>query len=100
MAGANWNALLPSRKTMKEMSAEELDAAGQASNDCVAILAHGISGIGNLLACAASNDQVGLNASAVTDIGWMLESLGSLISNLTDTGAEATARLPEVKPGA
>lgn len=100
MTAANWNALLPGHQDMKKMSAEELGAAEQASSNYVSVLAHGISGIGNLLACTASNDDTGLSATAVTDIGWMLESLGTLISNLSDTGAAAAFHLTEVKPGA
>lgn len=100
MSAANWNSLLPRHETMRKMSAEELSAAEQASNNYVSVLAHGISGIGNLLACTASNEDNGLCATAVTDIGWMLESLGTLISNLSDTGAAAAFHLTEVKPGA
>ena len=81
------------------MTPEQLKAAEHASESCVTTLAHGISGIGNLLACTASNSETGLNPEALTDIGWLLESLGNLISNLADTGAAANSRLAEIKPG-
>jgi hypothetical protein len=95
-----WNDLLPRHEALKNMTAEQLKAAEQATESCVTVLAHGISGIGHLLACTASNSDTGLNPAVVTDVGWLLESLGSLVGNLSDTGAAATFHLSEVKPGA
>lgn len=97
---SHWNDLLPRHEALKNMNADQLKAAEQATESCVAVLAHGISGIGHLLACTASNGDTGLNPEVVTDIGWLLESLGSLVGNLSDTGAAATFHLSEVKPGA
>ncbi|KGK23875.1 hypothetical protein [Pseudomonas plecoglossicida] len=95
-----WNDLLPRHEALKNMTAGQLKATEQATESCVSVLAHGISGIGHLLACTASNGETGLSSAAVTDIGWLLESLGSLVGNLSDTGAAATYHLSEVKPGA
>ncbi|WP_256674072.1 MULTISPECIES: hypothetical protein [Pseudomonas] len=95
-----WNDLLPRHEALKNMNADQLKAAEQATESCVTVLAHGISGIGHLLACTASNGDTGLNPEVVTDIGWLLKSLGSLVGNLSDTGAAATFHLSEVKPGA
>lgn len=100
MSVANWNDLLPRHEVLKAMNADQLEAAEEASARYVAVLANGISGIGNLLACTASNGDTGLNENAVTEIGWMLESLGSLISNLSDTSSAAAYHLQESKPGA
>lgn len=97
---SRWNDLLPLHEALKDMNADQLKAAEQATESCVSVLAHGISGIGHLLACTASNGDTGLSPDAVTDIGWLLESLGSLVANLADTGAAATYHLSEIKPGA
>lgn len=100
MTAHNWQHLLPKREVIKKMSAVELKDADQSSSEYISVLAHGISGIGNLLACTASNSETGLSERAVADIGWLLESLGALISNLSDVGAEADFHLNEVKLGA
>ncbi|HCS08680.1 MAG TPA: hypothetical protein DIW67_16360 [Pseudomonas sp.] len=99
MTTPSWNSLLPGHQSMKTMSADELGAVEQASGDYLAVLANGISGIGHMLACTASNSETGISSSAVTDIGWMLESLGVLISNLSDTRNSADFLLTEVKVG-
>ncbi len=100
MSVANWNDLLPRHESLERMTSDELKAAEQASANYVSTLAHGISGIGHLLACTASNGDTGLSTEVVTDIGWMLESLGELISNLSETKTAAAFHLTEVKPGA
>ncbi len=82
-----WNDLLPNIEAIEQtMKPDELEQAGRACDQYVMTLAHGISGIGNLLACTASNGDTGLSEDAETDVGWLLESLGTLIANLADTG--------------
>ncbi len=82
-----WNDLLPNVEAIERtMKPDELAQAGRACDQYVMNLAHGISGIGNLLACTASNGETGLSEEAATDVGWLLESLGTLIANLADTG--------------
>lgn len=98
MITANWKDLLISRKAMQALPQDELDAVSRASDDYLHTLAHGVSGLGNLLACTASNGETGLSADAVTSIGWMLDSLGGLISNLSDTSTEADQQISERKP--
>lgn len=100
MRVANWNDVLPKHEALTSMTAAQLKAAEQASENYVSIIANGISGIGNLLACTASNSGTGLSAEAVTEIGWLLESLGTLVSNLADTGKAATYQLNKVSSGA
>ena len=94
---AHWGDMLPSHEAIRKMSPEKLKDISYASSNYLSVIGHGISGIGNLLACTASNSEAGLSANAVTDIGWMLESLGLLISNLSDTGTAAENRLNEIK---
>lgn len=100
MGVANWNALLPKHEALTKMTAEQLKATGQATETYVAVLANGISGIGHLLACTACNGETGLSSETAVEIGWLLESLGTLISNLADTGNAATYHLSQVSPGA
>lgn len=80
-----WNDLLPNYEQIQTMQPEKLDKAEKIAANQVATLALGISGIGNLLACTASTGETGLSDSAVTDVGWMLESLGKLMCSLSDT---------------
>jgi hypothetical protein len=99
----NWNDLLPSIDVIeKNLTPDQLEQAGRACDQYIVTLAHGISGIGNLLACTASNGETGLCEEAATDVGWLLEGLGNLISNLADTGEAAKYRrkqLEEIRKG-
>jgi hypothetical protein len=85
MSAADWNALLPSIEAIESMNADDLTAASEAIETQVASIGFGIAAIGNLLACAASNDETGLCKDAATDIGWLLQSLGTLSAKLSDT---------------
>ena len=93
MSSLNWKDLLLGMESINAMEPDNLEAVRQASDNHMHILAHGISGLGSLLACAADNDDTGLNTQAVTNVGWMLESLGILISNLSDTAAHAERQI-------
>lgn len=97
MSMLNWNDMLLSQETIGAMKPERLEALRQASDNAMHTLAHGVSGIGHLLACTASNSESGLNADAVAHVGWMLESLGGLISNLSDTAAHADCEINRIK---
>ncbi|RMN51785.1 hypothetical protein SAMN05444506_12489 [Pseudomonas syringae] len=96
MKTMGWCDLLIKHKDIAVMDTEDLDALCRATDDRLLALAHGVSGIGNLLACAASNSETGLSLEAVKNIGWMLESLGGLISNLSDTNSEAVHQISEM----
>lgn len=89
MKTMNWRDLMIKRDEIAAMNGEDLDAVIRATDDRLLTLAHGVSGIGNLLACAASNEESGLSPDAVINVGWMLESLGALISNVTEVSAHA-----------
>jgi len=93
----DWNDLLPHHEAIQAMSPERLEAAGRAIDGYVCTLANGVSGIGHLLACTASNGDTGLSEDAATKVGWMLESLGDLISKLSDTGNGINYRLDTIK---
>ncbi|WP_116830159.1 hypothetical protein [Pseudomonas syringae] len=103
MKTMNWCDLLIKREDIAKMDADSLDAVTRATDDRLLSLALGVSGLGNLLACAASNEEAGLSPGAVANVGWMLESIGSLISGMTDVStqaADATLALNSKKVGA
>ncbi|EGH20558.1 hypothetical protein [Pseudomonas amygdali] len=102
MKTMNWCDLLIKRDEITAMNADDLDAVIRATDDQLLTLAHGVSGIGNLLACAASNEESGLSPDAVRNVGWMLESLGALISNVAGVSAHAADATPrrQAKAGA
>jgi uncharacterized membrane protein YgaE (UPF0421/DUF939 family) len=85
MSAACWNALLPSGEAIEAMDADHLTAASEALETQAVSIGFGIAAIGNLLACTASNDETGLCKNAVTDIGWLLQSLGTLSAKLSDS---------------
>lgn len=93
----NWNDILPNHEAIRAMTPAKLDAAEGAATRYIATLAFGIAGVGNLLACTASNDETGLAADAVTNVGWLLDALGDLIGKLADTEAGVSFRKAEVE---
>lgn len=92
MSAANWNAMLPKIATIEAMSAEELEAAAEAVDTHGMAIGFGIAAIGNLLACTASNDETGLCKDAATNIGWLLQSLGTLSAKLADNATAINDR--------
>ncbi|QIQ71357.1 hypothetical protein [Pseudomonas coronafaciens] len=90
MKSMNWIDLLPKNDTIVKMNAEDLDATIRSTESYMHSLAHGVSGIGNLLACAAGNEESGLSPEAVIKVGFMLESLGGLVGTLADVSCNAT----------
>lgn len=100
MKTMKWCDLLPSNDAIAKMNPDELDAVICATYDYMQTIAHGISGIGSMLACAADNENSGVSPEAVVKVGWMLESLGGLITTLSnvssDTADEACNRKLEV----
>lgn len=92
----NWNDILPSYEAIRAMPPAKLDAAEGATARYIATLAFGVAGVGNLLACTASNKETGLCEDAVTNVGWLLDALGDLIGKLADTGAGVSLRREEL----
>lgn len=93
----NWNDLLPTHEHIQAMTPEQLGRAEDACHQYSGNLFLGISAIGNLLACTASNGETGLNDDAVAKLGWMLENLGDLGMSLIDTGSGVNYRLQAIK---
>ncbi|RBH54210.1 MULTISPECIES: hypothetical protein [Pseudomonas] len=66
------------------------------AGECVGmILSHGIAAIGNILAVAASNEDVGLSNKIVIDIGWLIETLGQMSGRVRDIEQSADWHLGE-----
>lgn len=86
MSVPNWNDLLPTVTQIEAMNPEKLERATEAANQYGINLGFGIAAIGHLLACTASNGETGLSDRVATDIGWLLETLGTLSAGLADTG--------------
>lgn len=89
----SWYDLLPDHPAIQQMDPAQLEKASRMAEGEISTLAFGISGLGNILACAASNEDSGLSSDAVESIGWMLESVGRLIANLSDTQGAMQHRL-------
>lgn len=98
MSLPNWNDLMVSVETIEGLEPEKLKRAHQAADQYVATLSLGIAGIGNLLACAADNHEMGLSEDSVMNVGWMLESLGHLICGLHDKADAMAERRTRLAP--
>lgn len=103
MSNFSWNALLLSHQQIQEIPPERLGHAAESVSAQITNLACGISAIGNLLACTASNGDTGLCTDAATSLGWLLESLGELTAALINTsegmGDEIARRAQESTAG-
>lgn len=92
MSAPDWNDLLQSNRYFEQLQGEAQKRAGEASRFYIAQLAMGISGVGTLLSCTATNGVTGLSSDAAAKVGWMMTVVGDLIVSLSDI-AEAT--MPE-----
>ena len=95
MSIGNWNHLLPGHSATMAMTPEQLKQGSETAKSNAVTIAFGISAIGNLLACTADNKETGLCHHAVTDIGWMLESLGRLTAQLVESGDDLEYHLEQ-----
>ena len=75
------NHLLIDLNSMEHLPTDKLEDISLAAGNLGMTISHGIAAIGSILAGAATNEDLGLNASAVADLGWLLQSLGKLISH-------------------
>lgn len=92
MSAPDWNDLLQTNRYFEQLQGEAKERAGEASRFYIAQLAMGISGVGDLLACTATNGVTGLSSDAAAKVSWMMTVMGDLIVSLGDI-AEAT--MPE-----
>ncbi len=86
MSRFDWKDLTLTSTQLRRSAPDHLEFAAEAVTSKAITLAHGISAVGNLLACTSSNGDTGLSEEAATSLGWMLESLGELTAVLINTG--------------
>ncbi|WP_437883529.1 hypothetical protein [Pseudomonas sp. LRF_L74] len=88
----NWSDLIGSPRLFELMpeDSESRKKAHEASTHYIAQLAMGVSGIGNLMACTASNTETGVCEDSIEKVGWMLIAVGDLMIRLSDI-AEASS---------
>jgi len=99
MTAPYWKDLLPTTDQVAAMTPEQLERAAMAADNQSATIGFGIAAIGNLLAGAALNEELGLDSGSVADLGWLLQSLGTLSANLTDTGNVISEQRKRLKRG-
>jgi len=85
--------LLIDPESFGNTSTEKLKSIGSAAHDMGGTISHGIAAIGVILASAAMNEDAGLNADAVADLGWLLQSLGKLSSSVDGIKTRATSHI-------
>ena len=102
MAGPNWGELLlsiedfPSALGKQPLSAEQVERLkiiASASSSYSGILNSGISAIGWSIAASADNEDFGIDANEVRNLGWLMQALGKLSQHLNDLHGEAEYRL-------
>ncbi len=80
-------------KRLTTEQAQRLSDIESAADDRIDTLVLGVSAIGNLLACTASNGTTGLCDETAAAIGWLLEDMGHLIYRCKETASAAGERL-------
>lgn len=98
MSAVNWNDLLIGQQQIAEIAPDRLELAAESVSGRATTLAYGISSIGNLLACTASNGSTGLSDDTATSLGWLLESLGELTAALINTNEGMNDELSRRNP--
>lgn len=88
MSAVCWSHLLPDPSSMGRLSTDDLDAIERTAECEGMAVAHGIAAIGELLANTADAGE--LSNDAARNIGWLINSLGTLSGRLVDVanGAE------------
>lgn len=81
--------LLVDHEAIQHMPLDRLRSIMLAADDCNASLHNGVAAIGNVLACAAINEGMGLNADTIADLGWLLEMIGTMGASVNDLGGAA-----------
>lgn len=79
----SWTKIIANDEAIQALTPEQKIEAATTTEQTISCLADGISGLGSIMGSAGAG-KFGLDDAAVANVGWMLESLGSLISNLAD----------------
>lgn len=83
-----WGNLLPDSSRLDNLHTDQLNAIERTAECEAMTMAHGIAAIGELLAYTADAGE--LDKNTATNIGWLINSLGTLSGRLVDVanGAE------------
>ncbi|TDV54610.1 hypothetical protein EC919_104349 [Pseudomonas graminis] len=73
---------------------EELQAVENAAENFAITIGHGLAAVGELLAHAASHNE--LTDELVLSTGWLVSSLALLTMTMSETGAAATYKLGHI----
>ncbi len=98
MKAVCWSHLLPDPMVLNDYSDDKLEAIERTA-ECEALtVAHGISAIGELLAWTADAGE--LSNDTARNIGWLINSLGTLSGRLVDVANGAEYELERRKANA
>ena len=98
MKAVCWSHLLPDPMVLNDYSDDKLEAIERTA-ECEALtVAHGISAIGELLAWTADAGE--LDKDVARNIGWLINSLGTLSGRLVDVANGAEYELERRKANA
>lgn len=88
MSAICWGHVLPDPLTLNDYSDEKIEAIERTAECEAMTMAHGIAAIGELLAYTADAGE--LDKNTAINIGWLINSLGTLSGRLVDVanGAE------------
>ncbi|MCM2329821.1 MAG: hypothetical protein NDI70_00865 [Pseudomonas sagittaria] len=92
MSRNQWLDLLPTTGGIAAMTPEQRERMASAADYQARTLAWGVSAIGSLVAGAALNEEAGIDAGKLADLGWLLQSMGELGAVLIDTHEGARLR--------
>ncbi|RAU43682.1 MULTISPECIES: hypothetical protein [unclassified Pseudomonas] len=79
----SWIQIIAGDQAIEALTDEQKIKAVSAAEQNISCLAEGISGLGSIMGAAGAG-KFGIDEQAVARVGWMLESLGSLIGNLVE----------------
>jgi hypothetical protein len=106
MSVPTWNDLLISldsfpsalgNERLTEEQAEQLKRIAMSATELHSVLTSGIAAIGWALACAADNEDFGIDLGEISSLGWLLKELGNLSEALSFRQGEAEYRLHHCK---
>ncbi|WP_313487322.1 hypothetical protein [Stutzerimonas kunmingensis] len=97
MSAVCWGHVLPDTLTLNKYSDDEVEAIERTAECEAQTMAHGIAAIGELLAYTADSGE--LDKGTATNIGWLINSLGTLSGRLVDVASAAEYELGRRKAG-
>lgn len=98
MKAVCWSHLLPDPMDLRDYSTEQVEAIERTAECEGMTVSHGISAIGELLAFTADAGE--LSNDTARNIGWLINSLGTLSGRLVDVANGAEYELERRKANA